>query len=199
VIGERLASAREGRSAVLFVQGRAGFGKTRLLAEAAAMAGRAGIRAGFGAVQVSDQVVPMGGLVAALFDGREPLADPGARHRLHFLPEQRYWLLEELESLLEEAALASPILVCIDDMHWADGGSLAALRTLPPRLAHLPVMWLVSFREGQVRAELRAAIELATPMPPSPSPSPSLYWSTQAAASGPRWTGSRLPAGAGPR
>jgi hypothetical protein len=159
VIGERLAAARQGRGAVLFVQGRAGFGKTRLLAEAAAMAGRAGIRAGFGAVQASDQVVPMGGLVAALFDGREPLVDPAARHRLHFLPEQRYWLLEELESLLEEAALASPVLVCIDDVHWADGGSLAALRTLPPRLAHLPIMWLASFREGQARAELRAAIE----------------------------------------
>jgi DNA-binding CsgD family transcriptional regulator len=159
VIGERLAIAREGHGAVLFVRGRAGFGKTRLLAEAAAMAGRAGVRAGFGAVQASDQVVPMVGLVAALFDGREPLVDPAARGRLHFLPEQRYWLLEELESLLEEAALASPVLVCIDDMHWADGGSLAALRTLPPRLAHLPIMWLVSFREGQARAELRAAIE----------------------------------------
>jgi predicted ATPase len=44
-------------------------------------------------------------------------------------------------------------------MHWADGGSLTALRTLPPRLAHLPIMWLVSFREGQARAELRAAVE----------------------------------------
>jgi len=159
VIGERLAAARQGRGAVLFVQGRAGFGKTRLLAEATAMAGRAGVRAGFGAVQASDQVVPMGSLIAALFDGREPLADPGARHRLPYLPEQRYWLLEELESLLEKAALASPVLVCIDDMHWADGGSLAALRTLPPRLAHLPIMWLVSFRVGQARAELRAAIE----------------------------------------
>ena len=159
MIGERLAAAREGCGAVVFVQGRAGFGKTRLLTEAAAMADPAGVRAGFGVVQASDQVVPMGGLVAALFDGREPLVDPAARHRLHFLPEQRYWLLEELESLLEEAALASPVLVCIDDMHWADGGSLAALRTLPPRLAHLPIMWLVSFREGQARAELRAAIE----------------------------------------
>jgi DNA-binding CsgD family transcriptional regulator len=159
VIGEQLAGAREGRGAVLFVQGRAGFGKTRLLAEAAAMASQAGVRAGLGAMQASDQVVPMAGLIAALFDGREPLVDPAARHRLHFLPEQRYWLLEELESLLEQAALASPVLVCIDDMHWADGGSLTALRTLPPRLAHLPIMWLVSFREGQARAELRAAIE----------------------------------------
>jgi DNA-binding CsgD family transcriptional regulator len=159
VIGEQLAGAREGRGAVLFVQGRAGFGKTRLLAEAAARASQAGVRAGFGAVQASDQVVPMAGLIAALFDGREPLVETAARHRLHFLPEQRYWLLEELESLLEQAALASPVLVCIDDMHWADGGSLTALRTLPPRLAHLPIIWLVSFRESQARAELRAVIE----------------------------------------
>jgi hypothetical protein len=137
IIGERLAATRQGRGTVLFVQGRAGFG----------------------AVQASDQVVPMGGLVAALFEGREPLVDPAARHRLHFLPEQRYWLLEALESLLEEAALASPVLVCIDDMHWADGGSLTALRTLPSRLADLPIMWLVSFREGHARAELQAAIE----------------------------------------
>jgi predicted ATPase len=159
VIGERLVGVREGRGAVLFVQGRAGLGKTRLLAEAVAIASRMAVRSGFGAVQASDQVVPMGGLIAALFDGREPLIDPAARLRLLFRPEQRYWLLEELGSLLEEAALAFPVLVCIDDMHWADGGSLTALRTLPLRLAHLPIMWLVSFREGQARAELRAAIE----------------------------------------
>src|SRR5258708_21890885 len=101
----------------------------------------------------------MGGLGAAMFDGRARLVDRGALGSLLFLPEQRYWLLEELESLLEEAALASPVLVCIDDMHWGDGGSLTALRTLPPRLAHLPIMWLVSFRESQARAELRVAIE----------------------------------------
>ncbi len=44
-------------------------------------------------------------------------------------------------------------------MRWGDGGSLAALRTLPPRLAHLPVLWLVSFRAGQAGAGLRAAVE----------------------------------------
>jgi DNA-binding CsgD family transcriptional regulator/tetratricopeptide (TPR) repeat protein len=159
VIGEQLAYARRGRGTVLLAEGRAGSGKTRLLAEAAAMAARAGFRVGMGAVAPGDQVVPMGGLVAALFDGREPLIDPGARHRLHYLPEQRYWLLEELESLLEEAALASPVLVCIDDLRWEDSGSLTALRTLPPRLADLPVAWLVSFRPGQDQAAVRAPMD----------------------------------------
>jgi hypothetical protein len=40
VIGERLADARDGRGTVLFVQGRAGYGKTRRLAEAALTGGR---------------------------------------------------------------------------------------------------------------------------------------------------------------
>src|SRR5260370_25407772 len=33
------------------------------------------------------------------------------------------------------------------------------MRRRRPRLAHLTIMWLVSFRESQARAELRVAIE----------------------------------------
>jgi hypothetical protein len=39
----------------------------------------------------------------------------------------------------------------------------------------------------------------ATPMPPSPSPSPRRCWTTRAAASVPRWTGSRRSALGGPK
>jgi len=159
IIGDTLASARRGHGAVLFVAGRPGFGKTRLLSEAAALAKQRGFRVGAGAVAPSEQVVPMGGLLSALFDGREPLADPGGRRRLPYLPEQRYWLLDELESLLEQAALASPVLICIDDMCGRDSGTLAALRTLPPRLVGLPLVWLVSFRDGRVSAQLQSAVE----------------------------------------
>jgi hypothetical protein len=127
VIGDTLAGARRGHGAIRFVAGRAGLGKTRLLSEAVAMAKRAGFRVGTGAVAPSDQVVPMGGLLAALFDGREPLIDPGARRRLPYRPEHRYRLLDELESLLEEAALASPVLICIDDMCGRDSGTLAGV------------------------------------------------------------------------
>src|ERR1700691_2951859 len=54
VIGDTLASARRGQEAILFVAGRPGFGKTRLLAEAAALAKRRGFRVGAGAVAPSD-------------------------------------------------------------------------------------------------------------------------------------------------
>jgi len=158
VIRERLAAVRDGRGGTLFLDGRAGFGKTRLLGEAAALADEFGVRVGRGAIDARDQVVPMSAFVAALFDGPEPLADPGARRELHYAPEQRYWLLEELEVLLEQTALRAPVLLCLDDMQWADRGCLSALRTLPLRLADLPIMWLIAFRSVPAVPDLRAAV-----------------------------------------
>jgi DNA-binding CsgD family transcriptional regulator len=91
---------------------------------------------------------------AALFDGQCPLVSPGERSRLHYLPEQRYWLLEEIESLIEQAAVAHPLLIAIDDVQWADSGSLLALRTLPARLNSLPIVWLVSIRNTAAPIEV---------------------------------------------
>ena len=46
---------------------------------------------------------------------------------------------------LEQAARSAPVLVCIDDAQWADGGTAAALRLLARRLEHLPIVWVVAF------------------------------------------------------
>ncbi|MFZ1996173.1 MAG: LuxR C-terminal-related transcriptional regulator [Solirubrobacteraceae bacterium] len=155
LIGELLVRTRQGRGAVAMVEGHGGFGKTRFLAEAAAMATRAGIRAGSGAVDNNDQIVPMGALFAALFDGPQPLLDRGTLRELHSLPEQRYWMLEELAALLERAALDAPMLLCLDDMQWADGACRAAVRNLPPRLIALPIVWLFAFRPDRASPEVR--------------------------------------------
>jgi tRNA A37 threonylcarbamoyladenosine biosynthesis protein TsaE len=50
VIGETLMQARVGRGAVVLVEGRGGFGKTRFLNGAASMARCAGIRVGSGTI-----------------------------------------------------------------------------------------------------------------------------------------------------
>lgn len=155
VIRERLGGALGGRGAVIVLEGRAGLGKTRLLAEAAATAGDMGLSVGSGIVAARDQAVPMGALVAAVL----PLADPATRSALPYLREQRYWLLEELETLLEKLAMRSPLLLCLDDVQWGDSALLAALRTLPARLATFPVVWLIAYRSPQAPPELRAVIE----------------------------------------
>src|SRR5258706_134967 len=73
-------------------------------------------------------------------------------------PEQRYWMLEDIEALLEEAALGGPIVLCIDDLQWADAATAAALRTLPRRLRSVPVGWILAARTGPASAGVTTAL-----------------------------------------
>jgi DNA-binding CsgD family transcriptional regulator len=153
---ERLA---DGAEAVVAVEGAAGMGKSRLLAEVAAIARDLGIKVGASAADPSETVVELAALLGALFDGPEPLLDPGGLATLRPQPEQRFWLLRDLQQLLERAALESPLLIAIDDAHWADGGTTAALRTLPMRLMGLPIAWVIALRPPREVTPLVYALE----------------------------------------
>ena len=153
---ERLS---DGAEAVVVVEGAAGMGKSRLLAEAAAIARSLGIRVGRSAADPSETMVELAALLAALFDGAEPLLDPGTLSTLHAQPEQRFWLLRDLQQLLEQAALESPLLISVDDAHWADPGTVAAIRTLPMRLMGLPIAWLIALRPPREATPLVHALE----------------------------------------
>ena len=153
---ERLSGGAE---AVVVVEGAAGMGKSRLLAEVAVIARSLGIRVGRSAADPSETMVELATLLAALFDGAEPLLDPGALSTLHAQPEQRFWLLRDLQQLLEQAALESPLLITVDDAHWADAGTVAAIRTLPMRLMGLPIAWVIALRPPREATPLVHALE----------------------------------------
>jgi DNA-binding CsgD family transcriptional regulator len=153
---ERLA---DGTEAAIVVEGAAGMGKSRLLAEVGTIARSLGIRVGSSAADPSETVVELSALLAALFDGAEPLLDHGALSTLHAQPEQRFWLLRDLQQLLERAALESPLLISIDDAHWADGGTIAAIRTLPMRLMGLPIAWIIALRPPREATPLVHALD----------------------------------------
>src|SRR4030081_1182968 len=104
--------ARDGRGSVILVEGGPGLGKSRLLEEAVRLAGRAGVRAAVGRADVDDNVVPMAPLMSACFGGNAHLLARPGLSALRALPEDRYWLLLELEALLEQAALEHPTLIC---------------------------------------------------------------------------------------
>ena len=53
---------------------------------------------------------------------------------------------------LEQRAAAAPVLVCLDDLHWASPTTLAALRTLPRDLRKHPVAWLLARSSTPQRA-----------------------------------------------
>ena len=149
----------QGTEAAVVVEGAAGMGKSRLLAEVASIARSLGIRVGRSAADPGETMVELAALLTALFDGAEPLLDPDELKSLHAEPEQRFWLLRDLQQLLERAALASPLLIAIDDAHWADGGTIAAIRALAMRLTDLPIVWVLALRPPRETTPLVRALE----------------------------------------
>jgi DNA-binding CsgD family transcriptional regulator len=158
-IERHLDQLLSGIGSVIVVEGAAGLGKSRLLKEAVTMARRLSIKVGSGTADPGDNVVQLAPLMEALFDGPEPILERAALHGEHTSPEQRYWLLQDLETLLEKAALKAPLLVCLDDLQWADNGTAAALRSLPTRLTTVPVGWVIALRPGEGSSQLRSAMD----------------------------------------
>jgi DNA-binding CsgD family transcriptional regulator len=153
---ERLS---DGTEVAIVVEGAAGMGKSRLLAEVATIARGLGIRIGRSAADPSETMVELTALLAALFDPADPLLDPDQLSNLRAQPEQRFWLLRDLQQLLERAALEQPMLIAIDDVHWADTGTIAAIRTLPLRLMGLPIAWVIALRPPREATPLVVALE----------------------------------------
>jgi DNA-binding CsgD family transcriptional regulator len=158
-IGVQLDRVRSGAGAVVLVEGEPGIGKTRLLTEATRIARRLAFRIGTGAAEPGAEVVELAPLMTALFDGSQPLLQRSALRQLRSLPEERYWVLQDLQAMLERSALDGPLLISLDDLQWADTGTAAALRALPVGLADLPVAWMLALRPDQGSSQLLGAIE----------------------------------------
>jgi predicted ATPase len=157
-LDRHLSEVDAGTGSVVIFEGGAGLGKTTLLRAAVATAGHQGFRAGYGTADPIDAVVDLAVLIEALFNGEPPVLDRLALPRTHASPEQRFWLLQDIQGLLERAAMGGPVLVCLDDLQWADNGTAAALRALPKRLADLPVVWLLSTRPGRGSPHIQGAL-----------------------------------------
>jgi hypothetical protein len=114
-----------------------------LLAEAASLAANAGIRVFCGGGDPATRAVPLGAILEALVSTDGPPVDPARLYELSQSPDQRFWLLRELQEALEIAASRAPLLVVVDDLQWADAASASAVVTLSRRLAthRIAVPW----------------------------------------------------------
>lgn len=163
MIGGFLERVRAGAGGVAIVEGAAGLGKTRLLAAARAAARTLSFRTGLGTAEPGHSSVELAVLMEALFGGAESLVERAALGSRDRSREEPFWLLQDVQTLLERAALRQPLLVCLDDVQWADAGCGFALRMLTQWLASLPVAWLIAVRPNQGAAQIRRALaELTT-------------------------------------
>jgi DNA-binding CsgD family transcriptional regulator len=158
-----LERVRSGVGGVVIIEGAAGLGKTRLLAEARAAARTLSFRTGLGAAEPGHSSVQLAVLMEALLGGAEPLLERAALGSRDGSREEPFWLLQDIQSLMERAALRQPLLVCLDDVQWADAGCGFALRMLTQWLASLPIAWLIAVRPNQGVPQIRRALaELTT-------------------------------------
>ncbi|GAB2724735.1 ATP-binding protein [Kitasatospora kifunensis] len=85
-----------------------------------------------------DDVLPGGGAVEALPGGVEAVAGEAVLH--------------DLRELLAQVSADRPLLLLVDDLHWADTASLRWLAYLGKRLHGLRVVLVCTLRDGDPRA-----------------------------------------------
>lgn len=158
IIARLLDSAADGYGGVVLVDGPPGIGKTRLLAETATMARHAGIRVLSGEGHDAQETVPFAPLLAAALRADPPITDISVVRGLESSSDLRYWAVHDLQATLEETAAVTPLLIMLDDLQWADTGSLVALRSLTASLGHVGVLWLLALRTGSTRPAVRTMV-----------------------------------------
>jgi predicted ATPase len=114
-----LAAARAGRGASVLVTGEAGIGKTRLASELAARARAAGVEVLLGrCIDLVGTDLPYQPFVEALRPLRE------SRRFEQRAEGSQLQAFEEVLAQLGERAAVRPVLLVLEDLHWADASSL---------------------------------------------------------------------------
>src|ERR1700739_2382266 len=148
VIGASVTALGQGRGGVLVIEGPPGIGKSRLLTEVMALADKSGGRTLFGEAFEYQQTVPFFSLFMATLRADPPVGDADALRRLGGSADLSYWVVHDLADAIHAAAGQTPLAIVLEDIHWADNGTLLALRSVATALPDVPVLWVLTARTG---------------------------------------------------
>ncbi|WP_170116814.1 helix-turn-helix transcriptional regulator [Streptomyces albireticuli] len=155
------ARAREGRGGWLMVAAPPGRGRTAVLDEAVRReTGEGRLQARWARCAKEETAFPFA-LVRQLFPAAEdiPFAEPSGTE------EQR--IFHRLTDLLARAAVRRPVLLAVDDLHYADDASRRWTGYLARRIAGLPVLLLLTeCREHPGITGLPPSTGTGVPLPP---------------------------------
>ncbi|WP_156673111.1 AAA family ATPase, partial [Mycobacterium sp. E3251] len=147
LIGAMVTAVAQGRGGALVIEGPPGIGKSRLLTEVLALADKSGVRTLFGEAFEYQQTVPFFSLFMATLNADPPVGDAEALRQLGGSADLRYWVVHDLADAIQAAAAQTPLVIVLEDIHWADNGTLLALRSLTAR-PDAPVLWVLTARTG---------------------------------------------------
>jgi DNA-binding CsgD family transcriptional regulator/tetratricopeptide (TPR) repeat protein len=142
-LGRALDAAQAGTGTTALVGGEAGIGKTRLATELAARARGAGFEVLLGrSIDLVGTELPYQPFAEAL----RPL---GALQRDGRAAGSQLGVFEQALALLTECAASAPVLLVLEDLHWADTSTLDLLVFLAHNLHHRPVVLLATYRADE--------------------------------------------------
>jgi DNA-binding CsgD family transcriptional regulator len=148
VIGGLVTALMRGHRGMLVIEGPPGIGKSRLLTEVMELADKGGVRTLFGEAFEYQQTVPFFSLFMATLDAEPPVGDADALRGLGSSADLSYWVVHDLADAICAAAAQTPLAIGLDDIHWADNGTLLALRSLAAARLDAAVLWVVTARTG---------------------------------------------------
>lgn len=154
-----------GRAAI--VEGPAGIGKSALVGAVSQYAVGAGMTVRTAAARELDAALPFAMFADALdLDPRG--ADPeraelgallhGGGDAALDATQRRWRLISGIVDLLERDARTGPVLLVMEDLHWADGDSALAVSRIARALLELPIALIVTARPDPRPAPVTAAV-----------------------------------------
>ncbi|HEY1278584.1 MAG TPA: AAA family ATPase, partial [Acidimicrobiales bacterium] len=142
---ERARATTASPDRVILLTGEAGIGKTHLAREVVAQLAAEGFGVAWGRADPVERAVPYAAIAQVLASLSAEATAPtwgtngGADAVLHEV-------YRPVASLLETKCADGPLVVAIDDLHYADEDTLALIGFLVRRLVNLPVVWLFTCR-----------------------------------------------------
>jgi DNA-binding CsgD family transcriptional regulator len=152
-LGEALAEARSGRGRLVLVEGDAGIGKTRLVEDFAAQVDGVRVLAGGGIPLASDTpYAPVLGIMQALARLHPPAAAgllaqaaPGAAD-----PFGTTRLFAAAADAVRAVAVGTPLVLVVEDLHWADASTRGLVSFLARGIRADPVLVVATVRAEEL-------------------------------------------------
>jgi DNA-binding CsgD family transcriptional regulator len=150
-----VAAVATGTGAAVLVEGEQGIGKTALLRAGLAGAAAVGCQTGWAAADELSQQVPLG-LIADCLRPFGWSADPGDHQASLPTPtcDPVLAAAERALGMVDRLCAAGPLVLVMEDLHWADEASVEVWRRLSAAAWQMPLLLAGSCRQVPARADV---------------------------------------------